>query len=330
MTIINMSWWWNSWPQVPLIAISNLTATVSWNTGTIKWTDPTDATCNWVTLTTWQSSKLVRKTGAAPSTSSDGTLVLTETTRNQYSSTWYSDTWLGYGNTYYYATFSVDSNWAELKSNVANITISPFTPWANTVFYFPFESDATDHSWNWYTLSSTGTQQTVGRTFNTTVTVSKSAASWRFVSAWVKWISKWSWYTTSNDSATFDFGNVPWYMCYRLADYWGGEDEIYYAYSWPTSIGKKVWLTLWTWYHLAWGYSSTDGAICWINWVKYTISTNTNYYTWWGTDNTKFFQNKGSTKASATFSDVILETALWTNQQVTDYFNATKSKYGIS
>ena len=107
-----------------LLPISNLSATAWEQQITLKWTDPSDA---W--STTWASTKLVRKTGSAPTTSSDGTLVLTETTRNQYSSTWYVNTWLTNWTTYYYKAFSVDNNWNEIPSNSVNAI--PETSWVN-------------------------------------------------------------------------------------------------------------------------------------------------------------------------------------------------------
>lgn len=123
MTILNMVGWWASWPKVPLNAISVIAA-VWWNTeATITWTDPSDLVVNWVTVTTWTATKLVRKVGSAPVDSTDWTLVVTETFRDTYSVSWYNDTWLTNGTTYYYAAFAVWNNWLETISSTApNVT----------------------------------------------------------------------------------------------------------------------------------------------------------------------------------------------------------------
>ena len=116
--ISNVKWYINNeywWTFEKLLPISNLSATAWQEQITLTWTDPSD---DW--SITWASTKLVRKTGSAPTTSSDGTLVLTETTRNQYSSTWYVDSWLTAWTTYYYKAFSVDNNWNEIASNSVN------------------------------------------------------------------------------------------------------------------------------------------------------------------------------------------------------------------
>ena len=126
MTIFNMVGWgsWGGWWEiVPLDAIDNLEADAGNAKATITWTDPTDPVYNWVTLVTWSSTILVRKTWSAPLNSSDWTVVVTETTRNQYSSSWYVDTWLTNWTTYYYAAFAIWDNGTESAiSNIDSVT----------------------------------------------------------------------------------------------------------------------------------------------------------------------------------------------------------------
>lgn len=71
----------------------------------LKWSDPNDIVVEGVTLAAWAGTTVVRKVGSAPASVSDGTVVLTNTTRNQYSSTGYTDSGLDYGTTYYYRFF---------------------------------------------------------------------------------------------------------------------------------------------------------------------------------------------------------------------------------
>ena len=70
----------------------------------IKWDDPDDKTVNGDTVT-WAGTKLVRKTGSAPASVTDGTVVLTSTTRDAYKTSGYEDSGLTNGTKYYYAVF---------------------------------------------------------------------------------------------------------------------------------------------------------------------------------------------------------------------------------
>ena len=155
MTILNMVGWWASWPKVPLNAISVISA-VWWDEeATITWTDPSDLVVNWVTVTTWSSTKLVRKAGSAPANINDWTLVLTETIRDTYSSTWYTDTWLTNGTTYYYAAFAIADNWLVTISS----TIPDVTPvqWRIPAAYQEVEyiaSSGTQYINTWYEVQS--------------------------------------------------------------------------------------------------------------------------------------------------------------------------------
>lgn len=133
--------------------ISNLTATAGKLQVTLTWSDPSD-----VSTKTWTSTKLVRKVGSAPSSSTDWTLILTETTRNQYSTSWYVDTWVIEDTTYNYAAFSVDSEGNEQISNIVNATprgiiIHSDMQWpAPNKFHVPLKSEWEDVYGIWTAL----------------------------------------------------------------------------------------------------------------------------------------------------------------------------------
>lgn len=91
--------WWGGNIWEPL----NLTVTTSWLDATITWTDNEIWT---IPPTTFQKSELVRKIGSAPTSPSDWTLVVTETVKDTYKTTWYVDQWLTDWTTYYYRVFS--------------------------------------------------------------------------------------------------------------------------------------------------------------------------------------------------------------------------------
>lgn len=98
----------------------------------IKWTDPSDIEVSGVTLATWSGTLVVRKVGSAPTSKTDGVVVVDSKTRNQYSSTGFTDTGLTNGTKYYYGIFpyTVDNNYTYSYS--ASITPSAIYPSAPT------------------------------------------------------------------------------------------------------------------------------------------------------------------------------------------------------
>lgn len=85
----------------------------------LKWTDPNDTTLGTLTISKWASTKIVRKAGSYPTSVTDGTLVATITTKNQYQSTYYVDSGLTNGTAYYYQLFPVSTD-GGINANVAN------------------------------------------------------------------------------------------------------------------------------------------------------------------------------------------------------------------
>lgn len=272
MTIINMVGWWASWPQVPLDAISVI-AVEWWNAeATITWTDPSDIVVNWVTVTTWSSTKLVRKVGSAPTDSSDWTLVVTETVRDTYSSTWYTDTWLINGTTYYYAAFAVWNNWLETISSITpdvtpaqrrTFTIT-WTEASNPAFSVTYSDDAA-----WLTAWSTAFDDFFGysgvRLSTAWVETATVAQSW-----WVLDITQ-LWTLTSGDNVMIKFP-VRWIKMSKswsditlsITDGIGRESEWYQYYAFQntwdivanasTTVATKP---FYMWAYLAYNDSNT-------------------------------------------------------------------------
>ena len=88
-----------------LAAVSNITTLTSSGKVYIKWTDPDDLVVAESTLASWGGTLLVRKAGSMPTSRRDGTVVVDNTTRNQYSNTYFCDSGLSNGTTYYYKFF---------------------------------------------------------------------------------------------------------------------------------------------------------------------------------------------------------------------------------
>lgn len=71
----------------------------------VKWKDPDDLVVAGSTLAAWGGTLLVRKAGSAPVSRRDGTVVLDSKTRNAYQSSYFCDSGLTDGVTYYYKFF---------------------------------------------------------------------------------------------------------------------------------------------------------------------------------------------------------------------------------
>lgn len=142
------TFWWGSDGSVLLDAPTNVTAKAGNTKATITWTDPDDLVIDWHTLAKWKCSKLVRKEWSAPTSSSDGTVVATFTTKNKHQTDGFEDTGLVNGTTYYYAVFAISTADAETQSD--SVSVKPqeyrtmtvkWTEWATTAFA-DYEDDA--------------------------------------------------------------------------------------------------------------------------------------------------------------------------------------------
>ena len=91
--------------NINIIKKSGLNGSVS-----LRWSDPDNIVSGNQTLSTWSSTILVRKEGSAPKSPTDGTVVITNTTKNKYKDTDLVDSGLTNGKTYYYRFFTVNTD----------------------------------------------------------------------------------------------------------------------------------------------------------------------------------------------------------------------------
>ena len=90
---------------IELADVTNIITSVGDSVVKLKWTDPDGVTLNGATLARWAGTLVVRKEGSAPVDKNDGIVVIDSTVKNAYSETWYEDTGLTNGMTYYYRFF---------------------------------------------------------------------------------------------------------------------------------------------------------------------------------------------------------------------------------
>lgn len=198
-----------------------------------------------------------------------------------------------------------------------------WTPWANTMAYFPLETDQLDTTGN-YTLSLTGTQQTVGYQFSW----SELVLNWtytrvQFLNVRVKIDSVGSWIT--NLATMINSWGMRYNWEHILMPANAKKFQIENGSN-VASFSSAQNTTTWAWYNIAFGVNSNynytayiNGSLVW-SWTLSSIRQPS-----WS--NIVFLFNQ---TATATFSKVIVEDVAWTDQEVLDYYNTTKSKYWIS
>ena len=123
----NPGLWGASLGQYAPKPCSEFTAKASNGAVLLKWTDPEDYTTTDNYPVEWASTRIVRKTGGYPVDENDGTIVVTNTTRNQYQKNAFTDSGLTNYTTYYYRAFSCSSDGVYNHEQV-QVEVTPI-PW---------------------------------------------------------------------------------------------------------------------------------------------------------------------------------------------------------
>ena len=347
MPILNMiaQWSWGGWGG-NVGEPTNFQVTTSWADATIKWTDNN---LNSIPPTTFAKSELVRKVGSAPSSPSDWTVVVTETVMNTYQTSWYQDTWLTLGTTYYYRVFSYSTDWGISYCNAASVTPTSWRqPWANTLGYYTMNNDITNQSigvfpdWDINTATFSTTRVHGTNTYSlycdgNTCAYLPSNSAFAFgtadftISCWV--------YSETN------FGSYTWFISnyndsfwgdskggYRIADVFGGTNELNFCWNaWYPNT--DIWVDGETnvsiyddWWH--------NVVLTRENWViklyldgnTTPVYTNNSYTTkWLGKNNRIYFgaNASDSSYSKVYLNDVIFENVARSSQDVADYYTLT-------
>ena len=204
-----------------------------------------------------------------------------------------------------------------------DVTVNPlpYTPWENTVFYYPFISNEIDVTGLSY-LSSGWDRADIWHTFNIVnqndcVVVNSqdgTPAQANFISAWIKWNESLN--TTVQSFATY-MGEVLFNFSHTQSAY----NKVFQAHAnnqWPHSNTQDV--IQWIWYHFAmWYDASNNKAVAYINWQK--VWEQLNIY------NPATSRTPLGMAINETLSDLIWESQCWTDEQVSDYYEATKDSY---
>ena len=108
-----------------LAAVSGITTLVASGKVYVKWTDPSDLIVAESTLAAWGGTLLVRKAGSAPTSRRDGTVVLDSKTRDAYKTSYFCDSGLTDGTTYYYKFFPYTTQNAYTDDDACAFSATP-------------------------------------------------------------------------------------------------------------------------------------------------------------------------------------------------------------
>lgn len=114
--------WVNKGSNVKVDDVSSASASASGKNITLTWSDPSDVVAGDTTLAEWAGTKVVRKVGSAPQNINDGTVVVNNTVKDQYSSTGYVDTAPNIDTTYYYRFFPYTTEYNYTEGSSVNAT----------------------------------------------------------------------------------------------------------------------------------------------------------------------------------------------------------------
>ena len=195
---------------------------------------------------------------------------------------------------------------------------SGWKPWSNTIAYFPFKDDTSDASGHWYTLDKSWSKQTIWYDFTSTVSIGnsfpystvKTSMCWCKLAQFARGWAHQAWFLRTQ----------PW--SYLVSDqsrlnWW------FYAYVNGSNKYAAAPRTMNTRMHLVITVVWAD-LVCYKDWVQYTVTG----WAWQGWYNRLLYL---ASNCSWTFcvSDAIFEDKVWTQGEITDYYNSTKANYWL-
>jgi len=203
-------------------------------------------------------------------------------------------------------------------------------PWTNTIAYYPLKEDFNDHKWTWtsYNLTNNGWSIT---TFNWVPCAYYSGSTSVYsintsISFWTtRTIVFWG-YLLNTGTAPVVWTGIYSYnsLSTRAVWYWGSKASISnYQNYWMDGTSNVYW----KWVNIVW-ISDWSKMELYVNWQLEASWSNTLYAwsqlkIWWR------LWGMWSEYFTWYVNEIILEDKAWTTQEVLDYYNFTKSTYGL-
>lgn len=205
-----------------------------------------------------------------------------------------------------------------------------WTPWSNTIAYYPFESNINDASWNNRNLSMyTGSfsYETLSSwkkvcRLNTSALAKIDSIPFNrtayTVSAWCSWDAT----STSYQKMILD---LVWWSNYRPRFF-----TMNSYVSWMVSYDAWPAFTANKWYHIVVTYNNNVSTLYIDNSQIYQVTYSNSSTTWKmlinGSDANNYNVNY---RTAGTISELILENKVWSDAERLAYYNNTKSNYWL-
>ena len=224
--------------------------------------------------------------------------------------------------------------WTNTMKNAYIGEYKGFVPWSNTLLYLPLESDIIDYSWKGVTVTNNG------------VSIDNNQAN-----IWV-WYFNWNWYLSIPKES-----NILWNI-FTISWYGKVSGRPTYSAIFSTVNSSYWWLTVqyeWThlfastatnnWDLIAVGNVFTKNNVwenyvlvrnitnweLYKNWVKVWSATSWNWNIVQNWNASHIGRNWASSQANITWylSNFIIESTAWSAEEISDYYNQTKSNYWL-
>ena len=204
-------------------------------------------------------------------------------------------------------------------------------PWENTLWYYEFTNNLNDSSWKWNNLSQAHSWYTYNTTWDITYLTN---TSWR-ISRSISWVdlnnmtvSCWLRKTSSSTvSVVWSYWMSSWtrlYWTWIIVD-WSNKIRIF---VYGSDITSTLTASYNNWHHIVLTNNNGTSTV-YLDWTNKRTTTKT-----FTKENTLFslLANPDTNQDPHKWNidSVILETKVRTDQEVLDYYNKTKSLYGIS
>lgn len=222
--------------------------------------------------------------------------------------------------------------WVYIRPNGTEQKIRPaeWQPWADTIAYYPFKWDVENKvDWALATLWSGSSIWSDYATLSQSIITCPLAST--FDASSVFTFSIWAnYYQTSwNPRLVSDSSSNPFYLILKWTFY--QDFPLWVIINWTPDenanyLGAFDGLNTWNNVIIAYPWSWTDVYV-YVNWVKHTYP---NWFASQGTSNNLILGYSNSPDYAYFYvSEMILETKQWSDQDALNYYNTTKSNYGL-
>lgn len=208
---------------------------------------------------------------------------------------------------------------------------SEWKPWANTIAYYPLESDANDYSWNGYDWVAVDVTYTTLSSWKNVWTFNGSTSKIDVVSSLVTWspftLNIWAYKNTNDFVCVFSNENHnTWAGIY--VDYYNQVSKFRFS-TWAANASINVSWSNGVWYNRVFTYDWTT-AIVYKDWTVANSSAFVDQVLWW--NGTAIWYNSWVNWRNWLWylSEIILEDKARTAQEIQDYYDQTKWDYWIS